>query len=121
MAANPPLYADPDAMGERRRIAHLALAGLVAIALGQFADLVTFVHMITSGGLGTEANPVVIHIADTVGLANLLLLKVALVPFLALVFVTLARMRSSLLAGSVVTIATLAGLFGALTNVLTVA
>lgn len=121
MAAQPLLLAESDPMMERRRLANIALAGLVAIALGQFADLVTFVRMITAGGFGTEANPIVIHLAGTLGLNTVLLLKVALVPFAALVFVVLARMRSSRLAASVVTMAVLAGLFGALSNVLTVA
>ena len=108
-------------MLERRRVANIALAGLAAIALGQFADLVTFVRMITTGGFGTEANPIVIHLAGALGLSTVLLLKVALVPFLALVFVVLARMHSSRLAAGVVTFATLAGLFGAFSNILTVA
>jgi hypothetical protein len=121
MAAQPLVLADLDVMVERRRLANIALAGLVAIALGQFADLITFVHMITSGGFGTEANPIVIQLAGTLGLNIVLLLKVALVPFLALVFVVLARLHASRLAASVVTIATLAGLFGALSNILTFA
>jgi hypothetical protein len=121
MAAQPLQPLDIDGVIERRRLANIALAGLFAIGLGQFADLVTFVHMITSGGFGTEANPIVIDLAGKLGLPTVLLLKVALVPFLALVFVMLARMHSSRLAASVLTMATLAGLFGALTNVLTVA
>jgi len=112
---------DGDRILERQRIANIALAGLIAIGLGQLADLVTFVHMISAGGLATEANPVVHQLAGSVGLSTLLLIKLALIPFLALVFVALARMRSTWLAASVVTLATLAGLFGALTNVLTVA
>ena len=115
------VLADQDLLLERRRIANVAIAGFFAIALGQSADLVTFVHMISAGGLGTEANPIVIELAGSLGLQILLLLKIALVPFLALIFVVLARMQSSRLAASVVTIATIAGLFGALTNVLTIA
>jgi hypothetical protein len=121
MVAQPRVSSDLDGMSERRRVANIALAGLVAIALGQFADLVTFVRMITTGGFAMEANPIVIHLAGTLGLTTVILLKVALVPFLALVFVVLARMHSSRLAAGVVTMATLAGLFGALSNVLTVA
>jgi hypothetical protein len=121
MATQRLVLTDQDLLLERRRIAHIAIAGLFAIGLGQSADLFTFVHMITAGGLGAEANPIVIHLAGTVGLPILLLLKIALVPFLALIFVVLARMHSGRLAASVVTIATIAGLFGAFTNVLTVA
>jgi hypothetical protein len=121
MATQRFVLTDQDLLLERRRMAHIAIAGLVAIGLGQSADLVTFVHMITAGGLGTEANPIVIHLADSVGLPILLLLKIALVPFLALIFVVLARMHSSRLAATVVTIATIAGLFGALSNVMTFA
>ena len=121
MAAQPLQPLDIDGVIERRRLANIALAGLLAIALGQFADLVTFVRMITAGGLGAEANPVVLHLAGSVGLPTHLLLKIALVLFAALVFEVLARMHASRLAASVVTVATLAGLFGALSNVLTVA
>ena len=110
-----------DRIMERRRLANIALAGLLAIALGQFADLVTFVRMVTAGGIGAEANPVVIHLAGSVGVPMLLLIKVALVLFAALVFEVLARLHASRLAASVVTVATLAGLFGALSNVLTLA
>lgn len=121
MATQRLVLTEQDVLLERRRIAHVAIAGLIAIGIGQSADLVTFVRMITAGGLGAEANPIVIHLADSVGLPILLLLKIALVPFLALIFVVLARMRFSRLAATVVTIATLAGLFGALTNVMTIA
>ena len=121
MAAQPRVWSELDGILERRRVANIALAGLLAIALGQFADLVTFVRMITTGGFGTEANPIVIHLAGTLGLTTVLLMKIALVPFLALVFVVLARMHASRLAAGVVTVATLAGLFGALSNILTVA
>jgi hypothetical protein len=121
MAAQRLILTDQDLLLERRRIANIAIAGLIAIGLGQSADLVTFVRMITSGGLGTEANPIVIHLAGSLGLPILLLLKIALVPFLALIFVELARLRASRLAASVITLATIGGLFGALTNVLTIA
>jgi hypothetical protein len=121
MATRHLVLTDQDLLLERRRIANVAIAGLIAIGIGQTADLVTFVHMITAGGLGTEANPIVIHLAGSLGLPALLLLKIALVPFLALIFVVLARLHSSRLAASVVTVATIAGLFGALTNVLTIA
>ena len=121
MAAQRLVLTEQDPVLERRRIAHIALCGLFAIGIGQSADLVTFVRMITAGGLATEANPIVIHLAGSLGLPVLLLLKIALVPFLALIFVVLARMQSSRLAASVLTIATVAGLFGALTNVLTIA
>ena len=121
MAAQRLVLSEQDLMLERRRIANVAIAGLVAIGLGQSADLVTFVHMITSGGLGTEANPIVIQLARSLGLPTLLLLKIALVPFLALIFVALARIHASRLAASVVTIAVIAGLFGALSNVMTFA
>ena len=121
MAAQRLVLTEQDLVLERRRIAHIAICGLFAIAVGQSADLVTFVRMITAGGLGTEANPIVVHLASSLGIPILLLLKIALIPFLALIFVVLARMRSSRLAASVVTLATIAGLFGALSNVMTIA
>jgi hypothetical protein len=120
MLAQLPDTTDTDRILERRRIATAALAALVAIAIAQLADLMTFLRMITAGGFGMEANPIVIQLADTVGLENVVLLKLALIPFAAVVFVVLARVRAGRLAGSVLTVATLAGFVGAVSNILTV-
>ena len=54
MAAQPRVWSDLDGILERRRVANIALAGLLAIALGQFADLVTFVRMVTTGGFDSR-------------------------------------------------------------------
>ena len=98
MAAPLRVTSDLDVMLERRRVANIALAGLFAIALGQFADLVTFVRMITAGGFGTEANPIVIHLAGTLGITTVLLLKVALVPFAEVVNVGTPALANSVAA-----------------------
>ena len=105
---------------DRGRLAFATLAALAAIAAAQLADLTTFLRMISVGGLAAEANPIVVHIEATLGLATLVALKLALIPFLALVFAALARVRQGL-AASVLTVGTLAGLVGALTNILTIA
>ncbi len=108
----------PTADGElaRRRLAFTIVAAFAAIAAAQLGDLGTFVTMVSLGGLAAEANPIVAHIGSELGLELLLLLKIALIPFVALIFAALVRIRVRL-AATVLTFATLAGLVGACSNV----
>jgi hypothetical protein len=108
----------PTADGDlaRRRVTFTVVAAFTAIAAAQLGDLGTFLHMISIGGLGAEANPLVVHIARTHGFETLLLLKLALIPFVALIVAALMRIRVRL-AATVLTFATLAGLVGACSNV----
>ena len=105
---------------EKDRVAFVAVAAFAAIAAAQLADLSTFLRMISVGGMAAEANPIVVHIGSNLGLETLLILKFALIPFVALIVSALARVRVRL-AASVLTVATVAGLVGALSNVLALA
>lgn len=99
------------------RLVVASLAALLAVGTAQLADLTTFVRMIAIGGFAAEANPIVVTIGETFGFWALVVLKLALIPFVAVVFVALARIRARL-AASVLTVATLTGLLGAFSNVL---
>ncbi len=101
---------------DRRRVSFTVVAAFAAIAAAQIGDLGTFLRMIAVGGLAAEANPLVAHIGRTLGLETLLLLKLALIPFVALVVAALIRVRVRL-AATVLTVATMAGVVGALSNV----
>lgn len=94
-----------------------SLAALAAIATAQLADLTTFLRMISVGGFAAEANPLVVTIGETMGLPALVLLKLAVIPFVAAVFAVLARIRVRL-AASVLTVATITGFIGAFSNVM---
>ena len=102
---------------DRRHLGVATLGALLAIAVAQLADLATFLHMISIGGLGAEANPIVSGIGSALGIPTLVMLKIALIPFAALIFAVLARVRVGL-AASVLTFATVMGLVGAFSNVL---
>ena len=106
--------ADPEVA--RTRVTFTVVAAFTAIAAAQLGDLGTFLTMISIGGLGAEANPIVVHIARTYGIETLLLLKLALIPFVALIVAALMRIRVRL-AATVLTIATIAGVVGACSNV----
>lgn len=100
----------------RQRLAFTVVAGFAAIAAAQMADLGTFLRMIAVGGLAAEANPLVAHIGRTLGLETLLFLKLGLIPFVALIVAALVRVRIRL-AATVLTVATVAGVVGAASNV----
>ena len=112
--------ASMEPIDERSRVVLAAFAALVAVGTAQLADLTTFVRMISIGGMQMEANPIVVRLVADHGLGAVLAWKVAMIPFVAIVVFALARIRSSRLAGTVLTIATLTGLVGALSNVLAV-
>jgi hypothetical protein len=101
---------------DRQRLAFTVVAAFAAIAAAQIGDLGTFLRMIAVGGLAAEANPFVAHIGRTMGLETLLLLKLGLIPFVALIVAALIRVRIRL-AATVLTVATTAGVLGAVSNV----
>ena len=103
----------------RLRVLLASIAALAAISVAQLADLATFLNMVSIGGLDAEANPIVAYLGASLGLGALVALKVGLIGFAAMVFAVLARIREGL-AASVLTFATLAGLIGAVSNVLAV-
>jgi len=89
---------------------------LLAVGASQGADAITFVRMIRDLGLGAELNPLVVRLASAGELAWLVLLKAALVVVVVAVFALVVRRH--VVTGSVVaTIAVIAGLVGAFSNV----
>jgi Domain of unknown function (DUF5658) len=89
---------------------------LLAVGSAQGADAITFVRMVRDQGLGAEANPFVAYLASLGDLAPLVLLKAALVLFVVAVFAVVARRHPA--AGSLVaTVAVVAGIVGAYSNV----
>ncbi len=94
-----------------------SLVAAVALAVAQLADLMTFLGMIAVGGLGAEANPLVSHVGEVHGVAVLVVLKLTMTGFTAVTFALLSRM-STPLAGIVLTVGTLSGIIGAVSNVL---
>jgi hypothetical protein len=105
---------------ERERLAVLAaLAVLLAVAVAQASDLLTFIRMISVAGTGAELNPLVARGADSLGVVPLVIAKVALVVLVGAVFTIVAR-RHRRVAATVATAGMLAGLVGAFSNVLAI-
>jgi hypothetical protein len=98
----------------------MSLAALVAVATAQLADLMTFLRMVAEGGIAAEANPIVAGAAILLGVNAVVLAKLGLIAFVAMTVAILAPV-SRRLAGSVLTLGTLAGLVGATSNVLALA
>lgn len=103
-----------------RLLALAAVAVLVAVGVAQMADLLTFQRMIAMAGTGAELNPLVARGAETVGIASLAIAKTALIVLVASSFAIVARNHRRV-AALVATFGTLAGLVGALSNVLAIA
>jgi hypothetical protein len=101
-------------------IALTASAVLLAVGVAQLGDLLTFARMVGVAGIGAELNPIIARGAETLGMAALVGMKVALIVLVAAVFVVLARSHRRL-AATIATAGTLAGLVGALSNVLAIA
>lgn len=88
----------------------------LAVASAQAADAVTFVRMIRDRGVAAEANPFVARVASFGDLAPLIVAKAALVLLVVGVFVLLVR-RNPVAGSLVATLAVVAGLIGAYSNV----
>ena len=115
-----PAKHDIDPLVSERRFVLMSLAALVAVAAAQLADLTTFLRMVAASGIAAEANPIVAHAATVLGINAVVLAKLGLIGFVAMTVAILAPV-SQRLAGSVLTLATLAGLVGAASNVLALA
>lgn len=100
-------------------IAFIASAVVLAVGVAQIGDLLTFVRMIGIAGIGAELNPLVARGAETLGVAALVGMKVALIVLIGAVFAVLARSHRRL-AATIATAGTMAGLLGALSNVLAI-
>ncbi len=96
-----------------------AIAVLLAVAIAQLSDLVTFARMIAVSGLRAELNPLVAHGAETLGIAILVAVKASLIVLIASVFAVVARHHRRV-AALVATAGTVAGLIGAFSNVIAI-
>jgi hypothetical protein len=92
-------------------------AVLIAVGGAQAGDLVTFVQMVALHGPRAEANPIVGQAVLAFGVPALVVVKIALVVFVVATFTIVAR-RYYLIAFGVASLATLAGILGAWSNIL---
>ena len=90
-------------------------AAIAALVLSHLFDLVSFLVMTGRHGLSAEANPVVVRLAEQLGLPGLTLAKVVAVVLGASVFVILAPKRRRL-AMTVLVFGVVAGLVGGVSN-----
>lgn len=92
------------------------LVAALALTLAHAFDYVSFLLLVARHGLAAEANPIVVVLAQEVGLPGLTLAKIIAVSFAALVMFLLAR-HSRALAMGVLVFAIGAGLIGGFSNV----
>ena len=90
---------------------------LLAVAVAQLGDVVTFVRMIATHGWAAESNPLVHETAALAGFPGLVVVKVAVVVLVASTFAILARSHRRL-AATVAGVGVMAGILGATSNVL---
>jgi hypothetical protein len=88
---------------------------LLAIGAAQAADAITFLRMLRDHGIAAEANPLVAHLAGIGSSGPLMLLKTLLVVEVVCIVVVVGR-RFPLVGAMVATIAVIAGLVGAYSN-----
>jgi hypothetical protein len=100
-----------------RRLLPAAAAALIAVGVGQLADLITFTSMVRAHGLDAEANPVA-RAALEMGMPTVIALKALLILLVLALFVADSP-RHPRMAAMIVTIATMAGLLGAASNIAT--
>jgi len=106
------------AVAEPAHPARLALsvgAILVAVALAQLADLVTFRAMVGAYGMAAEANPIVVLTVDAIGVEFVSAAKLGLIAFVVAVYALLIG-RYGLAGSLVATVAVAAGFIGAFSN-----
>ena|SRR2546422_4214281 len=101
----------------RERLLPGAAAALIAVGVAQFADLITFTGMVSVRGPEAEANPVARAALD-MGMPAVISLKAILILLVVAIFVADSR-RHPRAAAMLVTIATMAGLLGAASNLAT--
>jgi hypothetical protein len=90
---------------------------LLAVAVAQLGDIVTFARMIAVHGWAAEANPLVHETAALAGFPGLVIVKTAVVVLVASTFAILARSNARL-AAVVAAVGVVAGILGATSNVL---
>ena len=91
---------------------------LAVLALAHLFDYASFLVMVEKHGLSAEANPVVVLLAQEMGLPGLTIAKIATVAFAALLMVIIAPRRRRLAMGLLM-FGVAAGLVGGVSNVAT--
>jgi uncharacterized membrane protein (UPF0136 family) len=94
------------------------LTGIAVLALAHAFDYLSFLAMIARYGLQAELNPLVILMAENVGLPGLTVAKVATVVLVASVALIVARRRPRV-AVVVTALGVLAGIVGGFSNTAT--
>jgi len=96
---------------------------VVTMAVAQFFDFGTFIVMVRRHGPGAEANPFVADILQGLGIPGIVIVKIALVVFVAATAIILVRgpgtLRRRRVAATVLGLGIVAGLVGGCTNALT--
>lgn len=97
----------------------MPIAAFAVLLAAQFFDYASFLVMTARHGLEAEFNPIVVTIAESVGLPGLTLVKLAAVLFVAAVVVLLAPKRRWM-GRAVLGAGVAAGLVGGISNVATI-
>ncbi|MFL5756639.1 MAG: hypothetical protein ACJ77N_10110, partial [Chloroflexota bacterium] len=88
---------------------------LIAVGSAQAADLLTFLRMVDQVGPRAEANPIIALAAGAGHILPLVAVKIALVVLVTSAFALVVRHRKAF-GSAVATLAVLAGLLGAFSN-----
>jgi hypothetical protein len=110
---------DISARSRHNRIKVYVPVAFALLLLAHAFDWVSFVVMTRLHGLAAEANPIVVLLAQEVGLPGLTVVKLAAVVFGGAVFVLLAPQRRRL-AAALIIYGIAAGMVGGLSNVATI-
>ena len=97
----------------------MLVVSLGILALAQLFDYVSFMFMIERHGLDAELNPIVVALADNVGLIGLTLVKVGAVAFLGFAVLLLMPRRPHVATG-VLAVGVVLGVVGGVSNVMTI-
>jgi len=97
-------------------VPHLIALGVLALA--HLFDYLSFLFMVERHGLAAEANPVVVVLAEQLGLGGLTVAKVVTVAFAALLVLIIAPRRRRLAIG-LLTFGVAAGMVGGMSNIAT--
>jgi hypothetical protein len=97
----------------------MLVVSLGILALAQLFDYVSFMFMIERHGLAAELNPIVVTLAENLGLVGLTLVKVGAVAFLGF-SVLLLMPRRPHVATAVLAVGVILGVVGGVSNVMTI-
>ncbi len=97
----------------------MPLIALGMLAVAQLFDYVSFMVMIDRHGLAAELNPIVVALANNVGLIGLTAVKAGAVIFLAFAVLLLMPRRRHV-AIAVLTVGVVLGVVGGVSNVMTI-